>query len=517
MNISVLSVLQRMAAFELENESCYNAPSPFNVYLNGEDKGRFQCNVFTLPNLMPGMSYQLRIEAENGQRCGCSFVTPTETCLLDVSKFGAVGDGKTDCTGALQAAISACAPGGTVYVPAGTYLTYPLFLRSDMVLYLEKDAVLLGGTNTARYPILPGMVQNPDGSETSFGTWEGNPLDCYAALVTALHATNFAIAGEGKIDANAQNASWWQHPKKRIGAWRPRTVFLNSCTNVTLMGIAIHNSPSWTVHPYYCTNVDVVGVSILNPPDTPNTDGCNPESCLNVRILGTRISVGDDCIAVKSGKYYMSVNHLRTSENIMIRNCLLERGHGAVTLGSEVAGGVRKLKVERCLMLDTDRGLRIKTRRGRGSDCVITDVLFLNVRMARVKTPFVTNMFYYCDPDGHSDYVRNKQALPVDEFTPTVGSLICRNVQCIDCSHAGAYFYGLPEQPIQSIAMEHVKIAFKKDPEEGMPEMLDDIEPVAGLAFFADNVVSISLNDVQFEGYHGEALRCHSVANFEHT
>lgn len=511
MKISAISILQRAAAFELENNTRYNAPCGFTVWLNGQNVGQFSRNVFTLTSLVPGMSYELRADFENGETANCSFITPKESCCLDVRLFGAVGDGETDCTGALQAAISACAPGGTVWVPAGIYATYPLFVKADITLYLEKDAVLLGGTNRQKYPILPGMVQNSDGTETSYGTWEGNPLDCYAALITGIHADNFAIAGEGTVDANAQNGPWWNEPKTRVGAWRPRTIFLNTCTNVTLLGITVCNSPAWTIHPYYCTNVDVVGVCIKNPPETPNTDGCNPESCQNVRILGTRISVGDDCIAVKSGKYYMSVKHLRPSKNILVRNCLLERGHGAVTVGSEVAGGVSNMRVQQCLMLDTDRGLRIKTRRGRGNTCVLTDITFENIQMVRVKAPFVANMFYYCDPDGHSDYVRSKKPLAVDELTPCVGDIVCRNVECTDCAYTGVYFYGLPEQPIQSITMENVSISFAKLIEPGMPEMLDDVNPVAGLAFFANNVKQILLSNVKFAGHQGEAVQCHNV------
>ena len=112
---------------------------------------------------------------------------------------------------------------------------------------------------------------------------------------------------------------------------------------MTLQGVTFCNSPSWTLHPYFSNDLKFIGVTVQNPSDSPNTDGLDPESCKNVEILGVRFSLGDDCIAVKSGKIYMGKKHKTPSENIHIRQCLMENGHGAVTLGSEMAGGVVNL------------------------------------------------------------------------------------------------------------------------------------------------------------------------------
>ena len=118
-------------------------------------------------------------------------------------------------------------------------------------------------------------------------------------------------------------------------AFRPRLFFISGCKNVTLQGVTFCNSPSWTLHPYFSNDLKFIGVTVQNPSDSPNTDGLDPESCKNVEILGVRFSLGDDCIAVKSGKIYMGKKHKTPSENIHIRQCLMENGHGAVTLGSE--------------------------------------------------------------------------------------------------------------------------------------------------------------------------------------
>ena len=509
--VKAVSVLRRAAAFELENDAGYFAPEPFTVVLNGEERGTFDRNVFSLAGLEPGMSYELRLRTPSGQEGRCAFLTPRETILLNVQDFGAVGDGVTDCTAALQAALSVCPAGGTVRVPPGDYLTYPLFLRSDVLLYLEKGARLLGGTRRDRYPILPGMVQQEDGAETSYGTWEGNPLDCYASLLTAVDACNVAVAGEGTVDGNGAAGDWWQDPKRRRGAWRPRTLFFNRCKNTVLLGVTVCNSPAWTIHPYYCDGVDVLDVTVRNAPHSPNTDGCDPECSSNVRILGTRISVGDDCIAIKSGKYYMGLTHPAPSRRIIVRNCLLERGHGAVVVGSEIAAGASDLTIERCLMRGTDRGLRIKTRRGRGKASVVTGIVCAHIRMEEVKTPFVVNMFYFCDPDGHSDYVRSRKPLPVDDLTPRIGTLELSDIVCTGCEYAGGYLCGLPEQPVESVTMEDICFDFRPDAGAGHPAMMDDTEPVSRLGLWAMNVAVLTLRNVRFTGCLGEPVQCQGV------
>lgn len=516
MSITLLKANQRSACFEINcgDDYIYKSPHKYKVYINGDLHTSGDLNVFSVFGLRPDMLYSLRVEFDNGTELRHEFVTPKERLFLDVEKFGCVGDGIKDCTNALQSAINACGKdGGTVYVKKGTYLTYPLFVNSNVLLYLDEGAVLLGGTDRTNYPILPGIVMNEnETNEQTFGTWEGNPLDSFASLITTIDSCNVVIAGQGTIDANAGNGDWWQNHKTKKIAWRPRTVFAVRATDFTLMGITIKNSPSWTVHPYYCTNVDILNISINNPSDTPNTDGCNPESTENVRIIGSEISVGDDCIAVKSGKYYMSVYHPRPSKNILVRNCLLKRGHGAVVVGSEISSGVYNLTVERCLMQNTDRGLRIKTRRGRGSKSIVDKVSFCNIFMDGVLTPFSVNMFYNCDPDGHTDMVRNKgKGNFVNELTPYIGNITCRHITCIDAAYAGVFLYGLPENPVESFDMKDVKIFFNHNAEKGMPDMMDDFEPIQNLTMFVTNVKRLRISDVEFDGYGEKYLQLNDI------
>lgn len=501
MSFRPIKVLSRSAVFELDNESCYFADLSYDLCLDGKlvVQGG-DTNVFSLYDLMPDTQYEITLN-DGYAKESLLFQTAVESFLLDVTKFGAAGDGETDCTAALQAAILCCPSNGTVCFPAGVYASGPLFLKSDCTLLLEKNAVILGIPDRKRYPILPGVTLAADEqSEYYLGTWEGNPLSSYASLITGVNVQNVNITGEGTLDANAQNGDWWVDEKHKRGAWRPRTVFLNHCKNVTIHGVTMHNSYSWTLHPYFCCELQCLDISIWNPPDSPNTDGIDTESCEQVEIIGAHISVGDDCISVKSGKLFMGLARRTPSRKTIIRNCFMERGHGGVAIGSEVAAGVYDVHITQCLMRCTDRGLRVKTRRGRGRLAVMDGIFLENIRMEHVLTPLSVNMFYFCDPDGHSAYVYSKEPLPVDERTPSIGRLVCREVRCTDCSVAGVYLYGLPEMPIEEVTLEDIFISFTPDAAAGFAAMMDHVEKLRCRGVFARNVRLLHLKNVIVEG-----------------
>ena len=180
-----------------------------------------------------------------------------------------------------------------------------------------------------------------------------------------------------------------------------------------------------------------------------------------------------------------------------------------------MSGGVKDMVVTQCLMDHTDRGLRVKTRRGRGKTAVIDGLVFRNVEMKGVKAPFVINMFYFCDPDGHSDYVQCRQAMKVDDYTPRLGSLTMENIVATDAQYAGCYFDGLPEMPIGEVIMKDVKITFDPNAEAGQAAMADNRPLVKKLAIYAENVEKIELHNVQIEGYEGERLQFANVGSFE--
>lgn len=515
MKITLVRSMARSAVFELVNSGCYRAPAPYTVSLDVATVCEGDTNVFSLYSLEPGRSYTLAVTLD-GVTDTLDFTTAEESFFVDASRYGLVADGVTDNTAKLQAALSTCPAGGTVYVPAGTYRTQSLFLQSSTTLYLEKGCTLLGGTNRTDYPILPGVLPcHNEKDEHYLGLWEGNPLDSFAGLINVINAENVTITGEGTIDANAQNGDWYQNPKEKNIAWRPRLFFTSGAKNVVLHGVLVCNSYSWTIHPTYSENVDILNIRIRNSSTTPNTDGIDPESCEYTRIIGVNIHVGDDCIAMKASKVFLGMKLKKSCEHTVIRNCLLDKGHGGIVIGSEMSGGVKDMVVTQCLMDHTDRGLRVKTRRGRGNTAVIDGLVFRNVEMRGVKAPFVINMFYFCDPDGHSPYVQCREALPVDEYTPKLGTLTMEDIVATDAQFAGCYFDGLPEQPIEGVSMKNVTITFDPDAKEGQAAMADNRPLVKKLAIYAENVKNIELHNVKIEGYEGERLRFANVGHFE--
>lgn len=487
MNFNLVAKTSTSFTFELDNELAYECPA-YDVYLNGEKVLTNQMtNVFSLFNLEPNTAYEIAL---NG--VGHRFVTEKETLVLNVSKFNAGGDGEADDTQAIQAAIMSCPKGGRVVIPKGNYKVKTIFLKSDLTLEIQKGATLTYAGAFRESAVLPGFV-----GDYYLGSWEGNPLDTYTALIQGINVENVNIIGEGALDGNGAN--WWMHPKVKVGAWRPRLFQVIHSKNILVQGLTLKNSPSWTIHPLFSSQLRFVHLNIQNPKDSPNTDGLDPESCQDVLILGVHFSVGDDCIAIKSGKIYLGKKLKTPSKNIVIRNCSMNYGHGAVVIGSEMAGGVKNVDVSRCLFNETDRGLRIKTRRGRGVDAIVEGIKFKNIRMTKVLTPFVINGFYFCDPDGHSEYVRTKEALPVDERTPVIRDFLFEDIQCQESAVAAGFFYGLPELPIEKITLKNCHFGFLKEAAPDYPAMMDDIPAYAQAGLIAYHVKELNLENVSFE------------------
>ena len=496
------SIFNRSITIEMMNQEIYEMKRPVKVSVDGKYVLTTNKNVFSLTGLQPDHIYTITVEAD-GESAEEQIHTLRESVLFNVQDFGAKGDGVSNDTSFIQAAILSCPKNGTVYVPKGTYFVTPLFLKSDMTLWLDEGAELLGSADRRDYPILPGMTTSTDEtSEYNLSSWEGNPLTSFASLITAVNCDHVDIIGPGTINGNADHGDWWiDHRSKRI-AWRPNTVFFNDCRHMRMQNVTVKNSPCWTIHPYYCEDLCFLNLNIQNPYDSPNTDGFDPESCRNVLLLGTKISVGDDCIAIKSGKYYMAANHFKRTENIVIRNCDLERGHGSVTVGSEIAGGVTGVKVEQCLFDSTDRGVRVKTRRGRGQRSLLDDITFDRIVMKNVHMPITLNMFYFCDPDGHTDFVQNTSPMTVNEMTPRIGSIRVKNTVCTGVDSAFLCAYGLPEMPIEKISLENIEADFLPEDKQRLdrPVMMDRFEPIKGVGVWACNVKELNMENVTITG-----------------
>ena len=504
----------RRVTIELQNSGSYHTDQPYEVYLDGKKVMTSERVIQTVNGLKPDTAYLLEVR-KGAEAVSHEIKTDYEYITLNVRKFGAVGDGDHDDTVCIQAAISSCPENSRVYLPPGVYRVSSLFLKSDITIDLAEGAVLSAYTDREKFPILPGLIESYDETkEYNLGTWEGNPLEMFGSILTGINVKNVVITGQGTLEGNAGYDNWWKGEgrEKLGGAYRPRMIFLNHCENITVQGITVQNSPAWNLHPYFSNHTRWLDLRVINPKVSPNTDGMDPESVDGLEVAGVYFSLGDDCIAIKSGKYYMGHKYKTPSQNIEIRQCYMRHGHGSVTLGSEIAAGVRHMVVKDCIFEDTDRGLRVKTRRGRGCDSVVDDILFENIKMDGVLTPFVVNSFYWCcDPDGHSDYVKTKEALPVDKRTPFIKKLTFRNIEARNCQVAGSFIYGLPEAKIEEVVFENVSIDFAENPAPEYPAMMADVEPCIKKGIYINNVTRLTMKDVSVRGANGEAVELENV------
>ena len=511
MTLSVVAALPTALALELANGHCFRSPAPHRVRLDGAEALVTDRNSFTLRGLKSDTEYRIEVES-GGQVYRLTARTRPLTAVLDPRAFGAKGDGTNDDTRALQAALSACPPQGLVRLTNGDFVSSPLFLKSHTRLEVALDASLLGLRDIDAWPLLPGMLPGPDGQPVFLGSWEGEPVTCHAALLNILSAEDVMIYGDGTIDGRAGFDTWWSRPKATFAGWRPRLIFAVDSHNLTFEGVTLANSPSWTLHPLHCTDIRAANLSVTAPPDSPNTDGLNPESCTGVSITGVHFTVGDDCIALKSGKLAMAKQALRPTRDVAISNCHMQDGHGAVVIGSEMASGVYDVRVRDCLFTGTDRGLRIKTRRGRGKDAIVRNIHFDNIRMENVGTPFVINSFYWCDPDGKSAYVGSTEPLPVDDGTPSLGGCTLTRIHCTGVRLAAAWLLGLPEKPIDGISIDDFSVRYAADVTPEAPDMAACIPAVACQGLYICNARSVRLDRIDIAGQDGEILTLESVS-----
>lgn len=400
---------------------------------------------------------------------------------FNILAFGAKGDDHTDCTDAFRQAIEHChqAGGGRVLVPAGTFLTGPIHLKSNVNLHLSQDATIAFYTDPRRF--LPAV----------FTRWEGVEFMGYSPLIYARGQRNIAITGEGTLDGRANATTWWPwkgnkewgldgYPSQKAGRdqlfadaeagippeqrhysegyyFRPPFVQPYQCRNVLIEGVKIINAPFWLLNPVLCENVTVRGVTLESL--GPNSDGCDPESCKNVVIEDCYFDTGDDCIAIKSGRNNDGRRVNTPTENVVIRNCQMRAGHGGVVIGSEISGGVRYVFAENNAMSspDLERGFRIKTNSVRGG--LLEHLYMRNCTIGTVKDAIVINFYYEEGDAGH--------------FDPTVRHIEIRDLVC---ERAERVFQvrGFTRAPIQDLRI--VNCSFQQADDPGIIENVDNLQ-----------------------------------------
>ena len=382
----------------------------------------------------------------------------------DVTCFGAVGDGVTDCTEAFKYAIKECSEkgGGKVIVPEGHFLTGPIYLMSNVNLNITEKAVIKFSTDPNKY--LPVV----------FTRWEGVECMNYSSLFYAYNEENIAITGTGILDGQGKDENWWSWkgnkddgwkegmpnqkkgrnllfemgennipPEKRIfgdGYYlRPNFFQPYKCKNVLIDGVTFKDSPMWFLNPVLCENVTVSNLTIEGL--GPNNDGCNPESSKNVHIKNCYFNTGDDCIAIKSGRNNDGRRVNVPSENIIIQNCVMKEGHGGVVIGSEISGGVKNVFAEDCIMdsPNLERAIRLKTNSIRGG--VIENLFVRNIKVGEVSEAVLKIDYYYEEGDK-------------GPFTPEVRNIQLENVESQKSPYA-IWIKAYDRSPVKNLSLEN--------------------------------------------------------------
>jgi polygalacturonase len=368
--------------------------------------------------------------------CACLFRAGAQSVPLpvipkatfNITNFGAVGDGKTMNTAAIQKTIdkASAAGGGNVLIPDGRFLTGPFTLASCINLQLAGGAILLINDNLANYPVAKNRYQ-----------------DC----ISISDAHDIEISGQGTIDGQGQ--AWWAAFRAdKSMTHRPYLIKLQNCTRVLVQGVTLQNSPMFHLVPQNCTDVTIRGITIKSPPDAPNTDGIDP-SGWNYLITDCTIDTGDDNIVLKP-----TSGRTPGDKNYTVKNCTFLHGHG-MSIGSGSSGGVEDLKVSDCTFNQTDYGIRIKTGRGIGG--LLQNLTYENLKMTAITKAPISIVDYYPERNAPKD-PSTEQAEPVTDRTPYNKNIIIRNVTATDCPNAGI-IRGLPEAPVADVTLSNVTIS----------------------------------------------------------
>jgi polygalacturonase len=407
---------------------------------------------------------------------------------FDIRRFGAVSGSEKPGTDAIRAAIKACsqAGGGRVVVPPGVFLTGAVHLESNVNLYISRDATLKFSRDPKDYPIV-------------FTRFESTECMNFSPFIYAWEKQNIAVTGPGTLDGQADAEHWWplrkrqaatagqgtpQDDRKRLvemgnnnvpvkdrffgegHTLRPNFVQPYRCQNVLLEDFTVVNSPMWELNPVLCKNVTVRNVTIDS--HGPNNDGCDPECSEDVLITDCVFSTGDDCIAIKSGRNTDGRRVNVPCSNVVIQNCVMKDGHGGVSIGSEVSGGIRNVFIENCQMSSPhlERGLRIKTNSYRGG--VIDNIHFSHITIGEVAQAAVEVDFFYEEGKG-------------GPFKPDVKNIYVSDVTSKKSKY-GIFLRGFEDAPITGVNISRCKF-----------------DNAANANLF-QNVASVSLQDVLVNG-----------------
>ena len=427
-------------------------------------------------------------------------IIPDNTVII--TDFGAVSDGQTLNTKAISEAISEVSKrgGGKVIIPRGLWLTGPIIMKSNINICTEEGALVIFSPDKSLYPLL----------STSF---EGlNTVRCTSPIY-GKDLENISFTGKGIFDGTGEawrpvkkekltDAQWKRLIKsggitndkgtiwypslsylegqknsemnvpeqftriedyERIKDFlRPVMISLVNCKKILFDGPVFQNSPAWCLHPLMCEDLTIRNITVKNPWFSQNGDGVDIESCKNSILYNCSFDVGDDAICIKSGKDKDGRKRAMPTENLVISNCIVYHGHGGVTVGSEMSGGVKNVYVSGCTFLGTDVGLRFKSNRGRGG--LVENLFFTDINMVNIPTQAISFNLYYGGlsvtemiAEGKDSGKVTDEVYPVTEETPHFRNISIKNVTCKGASQA-IYLQGLPELNLENIILENIDI-----------------------------------------------------------
>jgi polygalacturonase len=349
---------------------------------------------------------------------------------LNVRDFGALGDGKTKDTAAIQQALDRCSVlgGGEVLVPAGEYLTGAIVLRSNTLLRLDAGSSLLGSPDLADYPLT--QVR-----------WEGRWIKGFIGLVSAMDAENIGIAGKGKIVGNTAIVGRVDRATKLR---HPALLEFTSCKNVRVEDCYTSQNDMWSIHPTYCENITFKNVMVHG-----GADGIDVDSCKHVVIDGCDFATADDCISLKSGRGAEGYSILRTTEDVSISNCTFADLHWAcIGIGSETSGGIRNVHVEHCKCTSARTfAIYIKSRPGRGA--FIEDIYMNDLDISGAKAGFLRFNIL-------NSGLQDEFPVPGDEGIPTIRNFRFTNIRVTDVPVLvdGASIH--PHKPLEGFTLANV-------------------------------------------------------------
>jgi len=440
--------------------------------------------------------------------------------IVSITDFGAVGDGQTLNTKAISDAIEHISSrgGGTVLIPRGLWLTGPIILKSNLNIHAEDGALVIFSKDKSQYPLVETSFEGlntvrctspisgsglENVSFTGKGVFDGSGEAWRPVKKEKLTESQWkqlinsggSVGDDGKIwypsesYRDAQQISQMNVPEKQPSLadyekvkdfLRPVMVSLVNCRNVLLDGPTFQNSPAWCIHPLKCENLIVRNITVKNPWFSQNGDGIDIESCKNSLVCNSSFDVGDDAICIKSGKDADGRKRGRPTENLIIDNCIVYHGHGGVTVGSEMSGGVKNVKVTNCTFIGTDVGIRFKSNRGRGG--IVENIFFDKIVMMNIPTQAVSFNLYYGGNEGGGGLVENEFIPPVTEETPVFRNITIRNVTCKGAKDA-VFLQGLPEMNLQDIVLENIDI----EADNGMTCVDADGIQAVGLRLITNN------------------------------